>query len=262
MINKGEKAELFYKAKLLRAKFYGEKVSPFGKITSLSDDANLSSLVWKKECEKFLEFDKAKDLQECLNLKKASTTSKADVTINAVNYSFKDLSGADPALVNHFLRPTYESVCTAVGSDISTLDSILEEYWDLRENKVIGEDTHIQQETCPFKGHEDYLKPIIIYLSFQGQETPSSYQADKMIVTMLDQDPEYIKVYDKDEYWKHIKSRIKFSLRGKDLPKSWAKKDKESKKKWMRTCNGKLKGQLHIRYSPVGPKREGKKQGC
>jgi len=51
-------------------------------------------------------------------------------------------------------------------------------------------------------------------------------------------------------------------LRGKDLAKNWAEKDKESKEKWMRTCNGKLKGQLHIRYSPNAPRREGRKKGC
>jgi len=44
--------------------------------------------------------------------------------------------------------------------------------------------------------------------------------------------------------------------------KGWKDENKESKEKWMRMCNGKLKGQLHIRYSPNPPKYEGKKRGC
>jgi len=261
-INNGEKAELVYKAKLLRAKFNDEEIPPFGKITSLSDDANLSSLVWKKECEKFLKFDEAKKLQKCLGLKKAGKYSKADVTINGINYSFKDLSGNDPALLNHFLRPTYEAVCKAVSLNIDELDNIIEEYWKLRENKIIGEDTHIQQEKCPFKNHEDYLKPIILYLAFEGQEEPSDYPAEKMIITMLKTDPDFIEIYDKEDYWEHAKTRIKFALRGHRLAKGWKDENKESKEKWMRMCNGKLKGQLHIRYSPNPPKYEGKKRGC
>jgi len=262
MINSGEKAELFYKAKLLKAKFDDEEITPFGKIESLSDDANLSTLVWKEKCKDLLEFDKAKELQECLGLKKARTTSKADVTINGTNYSFKDLSGSDPALLNHFLRPVYESVCATVGSDIDTLDSIIEKYWHLRENKIIGEDTHIMQDSSPFKGHQNYLKPIIIYLTFIGQEVPSDYKAEKLIITKIKTDPNFIEVYDKEEYWEHVKTRIKFSLRGHGLPKNWKDKNQKSKEKWMRYCNGKLKGQLHVRYKPVPPSREYKKHGC
>jgi len=262
MMNNGEKAEMYLKALLLREKDLGLRSTCFGKISNLADDGNLSSLKWKNECESYFQNRKITKLQNSLGLRKSKKDSKADIVINSISYSVKDVSKSPPAIINHELRPAYEVACNNVGKPIKQLDDIIKKYWKLRKAKTIGEDTHIQETQCPFKGHEDYLRPILEYFIFDGGgKGKSTLPAEKIIVCKWLENPIDIQVYDRKSYWNNIKTKLKFSLRNHHLPKSWKNENEESKRKWMELCRRKLRGQLHVRIADP-PKRALNKKGC
>ena len=54
-VNKGEESELYLKSFLLREKTQNRKDTIFGKIIQLSDNGNLSELVWDEDADKYLE---------------------------------------------------------------------------------------------------------------------------------------------------------------------------------------------------------------
>ena len=112
-------------------------------------------------------------------------------------------------------------------------------------------------------GRMSGVQSYVFSRTLRQEDCPGVIVSDepKKIITKLKDDPNFIRIYDKEEYWNHAKTRIKFSLRGHNLAKSWKEENKESKEKWMRMCNGKLKGQLHIRYTPEVPGSR-KKKGC
>ena len=80
---------------------------------------------------------------EEVGIEKARTSSKADISVNGISYSLKEINGSPPAIVNHTPRHGFENVCSTIGVSIDELDKIIEEYWDLRLSGQIKQDTKI-----------------------------------------------------------------------------------------------------------------------
>ena len=110
-VNKGEESELYLKSFLLREKTQNRKDTIFGKIIQLSDNGNLSELVWDEDADKYLENKNVGKLKSILGIRKSGTNSKTDVTINNTNYSVKEIDSQPPAIINHTTREKFERVC-------------------------------------------------------------------------------------------------------------------------------------------------------
>ena len=249
IVNEGEKSEKFLKAYLLRLKFKNDSSTVFRRITSLSDDGNLSSLVWKNSAQDALDNFNVEELENLLKIGKTKTSSKADLSVNNISYSLKEISANPPAIVNHTTRPGFETACNHVNSSINELDNIISKYWSLRKAGLISEDTKTSDTNCPFNAHKDYLKPIIEYFLFTGSgRGPSEFPAEKILEIDYHNLPDSIEIFERDDYFEKIWSRLVFSLRSKSMPKKYPKCDNsESISIWTCYSNGKNKGALHIR---------------
>ena len=148
-MNEGEISEYILKAFLLREKDEGREDTIFGKITELSDDGELENATWQKKPESSLKkFDYHK-IEKILGIGKSKTGTKADVSVNNVRYSVKEMNSAPPAIVNHTPRNGFENVCERIGAQIDTLDSIIDE---LSEKHNPDDDTEIES----FEPREDH----------------------------------------------------------------------------------------------------------
>lgn len=127
-MNKGEKAEIYLKAFLLKEKDKSLRNTIFGKISSLSDDGNLDKLTWKDSFQPLLDNFEFEKIIKNIGIEKSPGKSKADITINNVNYSVK-LKKEKPSIINHTTRPGFENVCCRIGLKIDEFDKIISEYW-------------------------------------------------------------------------------------------------------------------------------------
>ena len=252
-MNKGEKAEIFLKAMLLRLKDSNETHPILGKIIHLSDDTNLASLQWKSECQKFFDSKEFEKLQKYLGLKKSSNQSKADVTINGINYSIK-LQDERPSIINHTTRPGFERICNFLGIKIDTLDKIITEYWKKRSDGIITEDIGNNDRRSPFLSHKEYLKPIINYFVFDGTGSrDSNYVAKKVLVIDYKSMQNGIRIIDKNQYFDDVWPNLVFSLRGggkskRGMPKDYPNcKNSASIGMWTNNTSDGYKGALSVR---------------
>ena len=253
-MNVGEISEFCFKAYMLRQRDENREDTVFGKIHELSDDANLADLEWKPSLKQSLDDNDWKTLSDELVVGKSKTSSKMDISINKTRYSMKDVGGSPPAIVNHTPRPGYENVCSEVGVSIKELDIIIEEYWKLREKKIITEDVKNSYDTCPFLSHKAYMKKIIEYFIFdgtggRGKAKFSRFPADKVLELNYKELPSSLRVYDKAKYYDKMWSRLIFSVRSKGMPPKYPVcKNAASVDQWTRKRDGRYKGSLHIRY--------------
>lgn len=259
-MNKGERDEVIAIMKLIEVR---DKKATF-------DGKQINSIIVNgQECGRLpvdFSFDKFTALADnyltCEALKygvgKAPALSKADVLINSVGYSLKSNRSAPPALVNHTARPGFENVIKKVGSEIITLDGIIEDYWNLRKKGIIAEDVKNSDVKSPFSNHLEYFRPILNYFFFTGTGSKDSKVPAEKTVNILDPlSPEKWTVYNKtnalDLYW----DKLIFSLRAsKGMPKGYpdsmtkrAEKTKSSVAVWTELSSGKYRGALHIRAS-------------
>ncbi len=250
-MNIGEESEHYLKAFLLKRKDENITDTVFGKINDLSDDGNLSDLIWKKESEPFLQSFNIPNLVKSLGIAKSKTSSKADVTVNGISYSLKEMGASPPAIVNHTPRHGFETACDNVKSSISTLDKIISEYWKLRNSGTIKEDTKISNPNCPFSTHKDYLKPIIEYFLFTGTGGGvSKFPADKILEINYKDLPNQIKIFEKDDYFDQVWDNLQLSIRSKGMPPKYPTCDNSTSiSKWTNFAEGKFKGSLHIRVN-------------
>ena len=252
-MNIGEKSEYYLKAFLLKQKDKKLEDTVFGKIHQLSDDGNLKELKWKEEADSPLEEFKIEKLIEILEIKKSKSNSKADISINNISYSVKEVSGAKPAIVNHTPRNGFEFACDQCGSSIKTLDEIIESYWKLRLEGILKEDVHTTGENSPFSAQKKYFKPIIEYFLFTGTGSKiSNFPAMSILeIDNYKKLPNGIKIIGKKDYFEQIWDNLVFSVRSKGMPANYPKERKQenhkSIKKWTKKINGKNKGSLHIR---------------
>ena len=173
-VNKGEESELYLKSFLLREKTQSRKDTIFGKIMQLSDNGNLSELVWDEDADKYLENKNVGKLKSILGIRKSGTNSKTDVTINNTNYSVKEIDSQPPAIINHTTREKFERVCEKLNDySIDQMDEIISEYWGLRLSNGT-EDVH-NDKNSPFFKHKNYFKPIINYFLFDALVSQTKY---------------------------------------------------------------------------------------
>jgi len=248
-VNAGEKSENYLKAFLLREKAQGKKNTIFKKIKELSDDANLGNLTWKNKAEPYLANYDIPKLIEILGISKAKGTSKADISINGVRYSVKEIKWSPPAIVNHTSRPGFENVCKRVKTSILQLDKIIDEYWRLRKLGTIKEDTRTKDSNCPFSDYKNYLKPIIEYFIFIGTgRGDSKHLADKVLEIDYKSLPGKMRILERDQYFDVVWPKLRFSVRSKGMIPSYPDcKNSVSIKRWTMKRDGTYKGTLHIR---------------
>lgn len=234
---------------MLRQRDLGKEDTIFGRINEISDDGNLESLKWDAMAEDDLANFRIENLIKTLNISKSGMKSKADISINGVLYSIKEIGASPPAIINHTPRPGFENVCKIIGTPIQGLDDIVSVYWDLRTKGTIKEDTCTSDKNCPFTKHRDYLKPIIEYFVFTGTGSGGSrYPADKVLEIDYKDLPDKIRVIKKDEYFDDVWPNLVFSIRNKGMPPNYPNiENSESVSIWTRPFDGKDKGSLHVR---------------
>ena len=250
-MNIGEASERYLKAFLLKARDKNIENTVFGKIKEISDDANLSELKWKPEAEQYLQSFDVQQLVNILCIGKAKTSSKADLSVNGIQYTLKEINGSPPAIVNHTPRPGFETACNHVGVSIKKLDDIILKYWELRKKGTIKEDTKISDPNCPFRPYKDYLKPIIEYFLFTGTgRGTSNFPADKVLEINYKCLPSEMRIFEKDDYFDDVWNKLQISIRSKGMPPNYPDcKHSDSISKWTHIAEGKHKGSLHIRVN-------------
>lgn len=189
-----------------------------------------------------------------IGVEKAATGAKADVEINHIGVSLKSMSAAPAALVNHTNRKGFEFTCHTVGVDIQELDSIIDDYWELRTNGQIAEDTKIIDPLCPFNTHKEYMRPILEYFLFTGTGSKlSRYPAEYLIKITDPLDSTTYEKLSKSEAFDELWPNLIFSLRAKKgmpknyNPQTYTGNGAESIAKWVRFSSGDYRGALHIR---------------
>jgi hypothetical protein len=252
-VNKGENSEYFLKAFLLKQKDRELEETIFRKIEQLSDAENLEELKWEEEYESNLEQWKIEELKKVLDLKKSKSNSKADISINNITYSVKEVSGGKVTIVNQTKRPGFEFVCEQCDSSIKTLDKIIELYWKNRCAGILGEDVRTNQENSPFEKHKEFFRPIINYFLFTGTGSKLSNFPAMKILEINDYKilPKGIKIIEKEDYFDQIWDNLVFSVRSYGMPANYPKeKDQEnheSVKKWTEKIGGKYRGCFNVR---------------
>ncbi|MDR1404926.1 MAG: hypothetical protein LBJ20_05125 [Candidatus Methanoplasma sp.] len=188
-------------------------------------------------------------------IEKAPVSCKSDVYINGNGYSLKSTYGANSALVNHTNRIGFERVCRETGADIAVLDSIIDNYWKLRESGDIREDVSNSDPASPFQGYKEYFRPILEYFLFVGSGSRRSKNPADYILEFGDPfDNTKWKIITKREAIDVFWPKLVFSMRSKKgMPPNYdldyRGPDASSIAKWVRNCRGEYKGALHIRVA-------------
>ena len=249
-MNEGEISERILKAFLLREKDERRGDTIFGRITELSDDGELENAIWDKKAESCLKNSDWNGIEKILGIGKSKTGTKADVSINNVAYSVKEISSAPPAIVNHTPRNGFENVCERINVKIDTLDEIIDKYWEKRLAGEITEDILNSNEKSPFLEHKEYLKPIINYFLFIGTGSrDSNFPAEKILNVKYKELPNGLEIIEKEDYFESVWENLVFSLRSKGMPNRYEHNNHEyeSVRRWTRFTDGRYKGALHIR---------------
>ena len=257
MKNIGEGGEIALKIRLVRMRDEGLLLHGLEIIDVGFDDsyAPIDDVIYEEAliCELNNNEDRLYDIGKKCGIYKGGLFDKADVYINGKGYSVKCMAGANPAMVNHTNRVGFERVCEKVGSDITVLDSIIDDYWDWRLNRGGTEDSHVSDSDSPFRDYKEYFRPILEYFFFYGSGSRDSEHPAEYVLDFDDPfDEDTWVIMDKDEVYDRLWDSLVFSLRSKKgMPKdydlSYKGKGAESIAKWVRYCDGGYKGALHIR---------------
>jgi hypothetical protein len=191
-----------------------------------------------------------------LGIRKAGTSYKADSLINDIPISIKSMNHAPPALVNHTTRPGFERIAKLNGGNILLLDEIIDEYWRLRQSKLISEDLKNNNPLSPFKNKKELLRPFLNYFLFKGTGSKTSVLPAKYILSFTDPTNTISwKLHDEsnavDLYW----IDLIFSIRAKKgMPSGYPDKmsrmlagKKPSIDRWTKYIDSEYRGALHIR---------------
>lgn len=257
-MNIGERDELIFKIALVsmrdkQGSIFGNHITSVGfmgrEFRSLDANFNLSQLSWMNDIQLSIVADR-------LGIGKAPVGAKADVYINGVGVSLKSLQAAPAALVNHTARPGFEFACRNAGVSISTLDAIVDDYWDKRTSGVISEDTKISDRNCPFRPYKEYLRPILEYFLFDGTGSKLSAAPAEYIIEFSNPlDVKTYKLLTKGDAVDEVWPKLIFSLRSKKgmpseyNPNTYRGANAQSIKRWVQYISGDYRGALHIRTS-------------
>ena len=208
-----------------------------------------------------LNIDTDDEIVDINQLSKTPCGYKADCKIrmkktnNIYRTSIKSKNGANPSILNH--TPRSAKIFQEGGifhNHVSSLDKILEEYIDKRNNKIIGEDIPISNLTCLKQDHslKEKFLDILSFFVFEGTGKGYSKCKSDAIMTRYQSNEISFEKYDTIErkkiYIESIYDKIVISLRDKGMPKVLD----EYCKPWIfddvkDDGSIKYKGSLHIR---------------
>ena len=184
---------------------------------------------------------------------KAGRFAKADVFINGIGISVKSERGAAPSLINHTTRDKILRVMKSINAPMLPLDQIVDKYWNLRLNGIIGEDTKNTDSNSPFGDIEScfpVLKPLLNYFAFDGTGSrDSSEPAEYILSIQSPNDTQTWTYYSKEDFIDTIWSKLVFSLRSKSTPQELDDNNEmhQLMLPWIKKVEGKLKGALSVR---------------
>lgn len=255
--NIGEYDELRIKLRLIELRDQNLPVIIDGKsfnITSIGLENEFSSLPAGIKLKQ-LTNQQIEHLANQLGAAKAKGSYKADVNINGDGYSVKSHRSAPPAIVNHTPRWGWHRICQQIGVDISQLDKMVDEYFELRIRGVIAEDIYNSDSRSPFAKNKEYLRPILNYFLFTGTgEKDSAFPAKYVLDCGDPYDISTWKIHDENDYLDKYWNDMKFSMREKGFEaypysRSCDLWKTPLSKPWARQIGGVLKGSLHVRVN-------------
>ena len=257
-MNIGERDELIFKFVMIalrdsHGKLFGENVNSVGfgnrEYRALPPNFNLNQLNSMSD-------DQLNIIAAQHGISKAATGDKSDIYINGKGISLKSLRAAPAALVNHTARPGFEFACNNSGANIAFLDEAVDNYWKLRINGTISEDTRTTDRNCPFIPYKAQLKPVIEYFLFKGTGSKLSNHPACGIIEFTDPLNPYTYTWlSPDDAFESVWPKLIFSLRAKkgmptnyDL-NTYRGKGAQSIARWVKFTSGDYRGALHIRCS-------------
>jgi hypothetical protein len=246
--NKGEKDEVI----LLIELFHFNQTNQYDKLIDIfgeeaSEGINILNMNTKDE---ILDINKLSKT-ECGF--KADCMIKMKKTHNIYSISIKSKNGENPAILNHTPRSAKVFKEGGILWDcINWLDTMIGDYIDKRNKKIIGEDIQITNlESLKDPLIKNKFIEVLTYFLFEGSGKGDSKCKANAIITYKDETITFIKcvnIEEKKEYIKTIYDTIILSLRDKGMPKvitdyckPWVFNDSK--------LDGviKYKGSLHIR---------------
>ena len=257
-MNAGERDEIIVQLKLIQLRDNNFYINDIGLLTSIKLDYEYKTFPQGLDINTVVNYSdtQLKSIASQCGISKAGGRLKADTIINGEPFSLKSKNYAPPALVNHTTRPGFEFAGKHAGGDIYKLDAIIEEYWEKRMEKIIGEDVSNSHIHSPFKGGKEIIRPFLNYFLFDGTGSGLSKMPANRILEFTDPlNIDTWHIYDKinaiDMYW----DKLFFSLRAKkgmpiNYPNITSKKIipfKSSISKWTKYIDGDYRGALHIR---------------
>lgn len=258
-LNRGELNELLLKIFLVNLRDnFPEQETIFGNINSVGLNKEYNFLNFVIDFEEIdaqisnNNFELVHSIIKKLGITKSSSLYKADVIVNNHPISLKFSGAAKPALVNHTNRRGWLRIANEISFDISILDEIINNYWNLREQKIIGEDIINTNENSPFANHLDILRPIINYFAFDGTGATKSNLPAEMIMDFHNyRNVDTWSFYNRNNFLDTIWNKLVFSVRSnKGMPSDYDNyKFRDDISGWTRNIDGKNKGALHIRIS-------------
>ena len=248
--NKGEKDEVL----LLIELFYLNQTEQYDKLVDIFGDEASDGI-------QILCMNTNIVITDISKLSKAKGIFKADcmIKMNKTEYiyciSIKSKNCANPAVLNHTPRTAKIFQQHGILYDyMSSLDIILKEYNDKRNNKIIGEDISITKLESLKNSliHYDFMN-VLSYFAFDGSGKGDSACKSNAIIHYEDEKIIFIKcrnIEEKRQYITNIYDRVIISLRDKGMPRVIS----EYCKPWLFTdCKTdgsiKYKGSLHIRIN-------------
>ena len=260
MSNDGESGELILKARVLLAMKSYEEAGPLGKI----HEANVGDLKSRSGCYRYplrdlpievtevcespdmYSYDLIKRKLAGTGVAKAGSSIKPDISINSIFYSVKS-ADEKPAIINHTKRSGFLNAARLACCSINALDLNILRYWKLRLKGVVGEDVGPSARRLHNLFWDDEFKAqfrsIFNYFAFEGTGRGlSRIQAQMILEFDNPRDPNTWRVHSRQAFYNECWPKLVFSLRNKN-PGPIKTEDKP----WINNCNGKDRGQLHVR---------------
>jgi hypothetical protein len=258
-LNKGELNELLLKIFLVNLRDnFPKQETIFGKIKSVGLDNEYNTLNFEIDFEEIdtqisnNNFELIYSISKTLGITKSSSSYKADVIINDNPISLKFSGAARPALVNHTNRLGWLRISDEINFNISILDEIIDSYWNLRDQSIIGEDIININTNSPFADNLEILRPIINYFAFDGTGSKKSNLPAELIMDFNNfRNTDTWSFYDRNNFLDNVWNKLVFSIRSKKgMPPDYNNyKFRDDISPWTRKIDGKYKGALHIRIS-------------
>ncbi len=255
--NVGEYDELRIKLRLIELRDQKQSVVIDGKsiiISSIGLEREFMSLPEGTNIQRLSDIQ-VERLANQVGAGKAKGSYKADVIINGEGYSVKSHRSAPPAIVNHTPRWGWYRICQQIGVDISKLDIMVEEYFNLRRQGIIAEDIYNSDNRSPFAKNKEYLRPILNYFLFKGTGAKDSeYPAKYVLDCGEPYDIQTWKIHDEDDYLDIFWNEMKFSMRNKGFEAYPYTRPSDAwktslSKPWAKIFDGTMKGSLHVRVN-------------